>query len=178
MAATGADPEIVKANAKARSKRYYEKHKTRLLEQQRVRNASPEKVKYRQDRYQQNRETILEKEKSRTIDHKKVYQKLRTDPEKWAKVLERQRKRNSGITSDHESQLLVIQNNCCAACKRSFDAVKIRRDHCHDTKTPRGLLCHLCNTIEGQIRQMKITPLEFAQNLSDYLESPPFLRVS
>jgi|GEM_PF-2966529 len=177
MAKTGIDPEIIKANARARSKRYYEKHRERLLEEHRVRNATPEKVKYRKDRYQANREARQEYDRQRPLDHKKLYSKLRNDPEKWAANLEYRRHRNSGISAEDEARLLVLQNNACAVCERPFTDLKIRRDHCHDTKTPRGLLCHVCNTIEGQIKRMNISPREFAANLTAYLEEPPFSRL-
>ena len=48
---------------------------------------------------------------------------------------------------------LHFQNYKCACCTKPFDIVvqKPRTDHDHDTGEFRGLLCHFCNILLGQL---------------------------
>ena len=56
-----------------------------------------------------------------------------------------------GITLDDYNQMLAAQNNMCAVCKRVPEGY-FYIDHCHKTKTVRGLLCLRCNTGLGNFR--------------------------
>lgn len=66
-----------------------------------------------------------------------------------------------GITLDYVEYLLKIQNNLCAICKevgfKMNEHIKspLNVDHCHDTKTVRGLLCHNCNRALGLFKDSK-----------------------
>jgi hypothetical protein len=106
---------------------------------------------------------------------KEVHARLRANPAKWEEKIARQRKRRTGMLPSDIEQLLAHQGNCCAVCGRAFEGRQVRADHCHDTGSPRGLLCHHCNIIEGMMRGMEISPTDFAERLDSYLRHPPFL---
>ena len=81
------------------------------------------------------------------IEKIKAGQKLYRDknPEK---VRENNLKR-TGFTIELFDKKLKEQNNLCAIC--AVDLTKlpqrhVHADHCHSTKTPRGILCHYCNS--------------------------------
>lgn len=56
-----------------------------------------------------------------------------------------------GITLEHYNKMLKKQNNACAICKRlrCKSGLSLAVDHCHKTKTVRGLLCISCNRALG-----------------------------
>ena len=79
----------------------------------------------------------------------------------------------------YETQVRPIKN--CMICEREVshnieegtDRCSALIDHDHDTGDIRGILCHECNTVEGQIKKMPISPHAFARRLVLYLENPP-----
>jgi hypothetical protein len=86
-----------------------------------------------------------------------------------------------GFTIELFENLLKAQGNACAVCGSSFEGVpskRIHADHCHDTQTPRGILCHHCNTIEGLLLKTGLSPQEFGRLLGSYLEDTPFSKLS
>lgn len=86
-------------------------------------------------------------------------------------------RRRAGFTPELVEQLLKLQSNACAICRKQFSDVKKgdkpHADHCHQTNTPRGLLCFQCNIIEGKLIAIGLTPIEFGQRLHEYLLNPP-----
>lgn len=53
------------------------------------------------------------------------------------------------------TETLAQQKNLCAICRvdlRTLLARHTHADHCHETKQPRGVLCHSCNTGLGAFR--------------------------
>jgi hypothetical protein len=51
--------------------------------------------------------------------------------------------------------LLKAQKGRCAICGTELDGLpkkQVHADHCHKTLTPRGVLCHHCNTGLGHFR--------------------------
>jgi hypothetical protein len=65
--------------------------------------------------------------------------------------------KNAGIknmTYDRYLTMLLNQNNCCAICNihEDFCKRKLDVDHNHNTGEARGLLCTLCNTGIGKLK--------------------------
>jgi len=57
--------------------------------------------------------------------------------------------RRTGFTLALFAEMLEAQNYLCAICETDLRTVpqkQIHADHCHLTKTPRGILCHHCNS--------------------------------
>lgn len=75
----------------------------------------------------------------------------RKNPDKGASY---ELKQNYGISLDTYNAMLAEQSVRCAICKRSEPGGRGRFhvDHCHDTGTIRGLLCHACNLGIGQLK--------------------------
>lgn len=70
--------------------------------------------------------------------------------------------------------LVILQGNACQVCDSLFTKENPAcADHCHRTRTPRGLLCRRCNTAEGMISKTGLTPSEWAVRLEEYLINPP-----
>ena len=57
-----------------------------------------------------------------------------------------------GLDQDTYLAMLESQNWCCKICGTK---AKLNVDHCHETKTVRGLLCDLCNWGLGHFRDDK-----------------------
>lgn len=93
-------------------------------------------------------------------------------PADKARAVARERARHTGVTPELFAALMDLQGGCCAICNVPF-IKRIQADHCHDTKKPRGLLCVNCNTVEGKIKKMGLTPHGFADRLQRYLDNPP-----
>lgn len=55
-------------------------------------------------------------------------------------------KRKYGINLSEYEQMVTTRSGCCDICKREKPLVI---DHCHNTKTVRGLLCDRCNVAIG-----------------------------
>lgn len=92
--------------------------------------------------------------------------------------LARFRQRKYGVSPEQVEEALSKQEGKCAICARAFDDHKGRQvlhcvDHCHTTGEFRGLLCRMCNTFEGFLRNRGLTPAEFAERLQQYLDNPP-----
>lgn len=75
------------------------------------------------------------------------------------------------FTPELMEQVLTFQDYKCAICGddlRSRPSKQTHADHCHDTKTPRGVLCTQCNTGMGLLRDDP----ERLQKAIDYLNQP------
>ena len=73
------------------------------------------------------------------------------------------------ITLEDFDNMLKEQGGTCAneACNYGLDDDhKLYVDHCHETNTVRGLLCHWCNSAEGLLK----SDPEVAQGLIDYMK--------
>lgn len=93
-------------------------------------------------------------------------------PEIKEKMREGISRRRTGIDRATAEKLIALQDGKCPICRRPLAALVAHRDHCHDTGRPRGILCGSCNRAEGIIRSLGISPEEFCENLTQYLESP------
>lgn len=81
-------------------------------------------------------------------------------------------RRTFGLTQTDLEGLLDGQDGKCAICLRPLETVNARVlcvDHCHETGRVRGLLCRMCNTIEGFIRRLGISPSEYGARMAAYL---------
>lgn len=62
-----------------------------------------------------------------------------------------------GISDEHYTKLLILQNNKCKICGNEETAMfgkktkSLAVDHCHSSMKIRGLLCQTCNTAIGQL---------------------------
>lgn len=83
----------------------------------------------------------------------------------------------SRISEEMFDALWLFQKGRCGVCEIPLVRERAQRDHCHDTKTPRGLLCIICNTVEGAIKRTKLAPNEFSKRLTRYLKTPPAKKV-
>lgn len=72
-----------------------------------------------------------------------------------------------GITLEDYALMLAEQGGVCAICGKEPDKARVLDvDHCHDTKTVRGLLCRSCNLVLGK---MNDDP-DLLRRAADYLE--------
>lgn len=108
-------------------------------------------------RYNNNKETILEKRKEH---YKTNSNKLKKDTKNYRKnnsvtVRDAFLKRKFGISLEKYNELLNSQNKVCAICNKKEDTIirnKVKElsvDHCHKTGKIRGLLCNRCNISLG-----------------------------
>jgi hypothetical protein len=164
------------ADYKAKQKAWRDANLLAQREKERARYHRPEN-KERAKQYRERPEIKARKrelERARHAAKRAASGRAVTEAQHLAR-LERQRKSRTGMTKEVAQQVLEFQNGCCAVCQRSLtEGKQARADHCHDTGSPRGILCHHCNIIEGMIRSMGIGPVEFGDRLAHYLSSPPF----
>ena len=76
-----------------------------------------------------------------------------------------------GISLGQFNELLEIQDNGCAICRKPLDSLRRRMniDHDHETNQVRGLLCTGCNTGLGHLGDN----IEGLKKAIAYLENPP-----
>lgn len=81
-----------------------------------------------------------------------------------------------GINENQLQSLLLKQQGCCKICGADFGTIKLKSekrpyaiDHCHTSKTVRGLLCLGCNITLGHIENNKINPEKFIEYIGEYL---------
>jgi hypothetical protein len=158
---------------------YYSRNIEKMRTRAREYHSRPE-VKARRKKRQDTPEAAARRREFNKTDEakrrrKEAYAKLKADPEKLAKVRDKVRQLRTGFTRDDILELTAFQKNRCAICERSFETQQMRADHCHETGSPRGLLCHHCNILEGMLRGLKLTPEEFATKIRAYLNHPPYL---
>ena len=81
--------------------------------------------------------------------HKRYYN---TQQGQW-KSVDKHLRRHYGITAVDYAWMENEQDRKCKICKTDYTETRNQRlvvDHCHDTGTVRGLLCHKCNAGHGQ----------------------------
>lgn len=82
-----------------------------------------------------------------------------------------------GITIEYYEKMVQDQNNECAICfrpetrkSRTGEIARLCIDHCHETGTVRGLLCHACNIVIGQAEDSiptLISAINYLQKFTD-----------
>lgn len=125
---------------------------------------------------ERNRARIIERNSTPSAKaYQRKYQKSYRARHKAA-LSERQRDRqlrSYGGSLDLYRAKWVEQGGCCAICKRpprDFGSVfqkTLHLDHDHETKTPRGLLCHACNAAIGIL----LDDASVCRAAAEYLES-------
>ena len=78
-----------------------------------------------------------------------------------------------GISWDEYMKMMEEQNHQCAVCKKPAKVGKqgypvLAVDHCHDTKTVRGLLCNECNWAVGLVLDNPNTAKELAEYINKH----------
>lgn len=178
---------MIKANCTPEEwSKHLEYHKLRRLadidnERQRLReyNQRPE-VKARRAAHDAKPEILAKRRLHSKTDEAKIKaslakQKHRDEnPDIWTAKLAAQRKIRTGFSAELFAATLLKQNGCCAVCLRELGAThRACADHCHDTRKPRGILCHHCNILEGMLRGAALTPKQWAERMDNYLSNPP-----
>ena len=77
--------------------------------------------------------------------------------------------RRMGFTTELFNQLMEAQGHRCAVCctdLRDLPAKQVHADHCHETTTARGILCHHCNSGLGLFKDNP----DLLRAAADYLE--------
>lgn len=176
--------EYHKKNAevlRAKSKAYYyktreekrEKHNKQSREY-RERNLERDKANKRAY-YAANKEKVLAKQKTFAL----------TNPT-HVKVLRQRiaRKCHTGFSPALVDQLRTHQKGLCAICSTVMDlAVRTRSvgehaDHCHASRTPRGLLCRVCNLALGGYERYQRPAGLVIEPYEKYLADPPVKRLT
>lgn len=147
-------------------KEYYAAHREEAVARAKVRNADPN-VRARNKAYREaNKDLVKARRRARHLTHREVQ-------------IARVRQQRTGFTPQTFAATLTAQEGKCAVCRRAFGpSVRPHADHCHDTKTPRGVLCPQCNMAEGAVKKSGISPSEWGARLEAYLENPPVKQVT
>ncbi len=102
----------------------------------------------------------------------------RHTPARSAQLVSAYRRRKYGITVSDMERMLSMQGYRCAVCSIRFGEYREIRphvDHDHQTGEVRGLLCLICNLVEGYMsRRLGLLDMpEFGEALAQYLHNPP-----
>ena len=98
----------------------------------------------------------------------------RRTPEHRAKHSASERQRKTGVSPAMFADLWALQGGKCGCCGNPLTRDRFTHaDHDHASRTPRGLLCHPCNTAEGLIASLGLTPAGFGTRMQRYLDDPP-----
>lgn len=137
--------EDMRERKRARRRAHYAENRERVLEAGRV-------------RYAANRERELER-------HRKY--RAANQPNIKAVGL----KYRFGITIEQWQTLLDAQGGKCKICGTSDPGGKLKwhTDHCHNSNTIRGILCHRCNVGVGHFKDNP----ELLRRAAEYLENSP-----
>lgn len=115
--------------------------------------ANPERRKeIRRNYYQRNKEAIAKQQREYYLaNRERINERVRNwtkkDPKGYARKKREYVWSKFGGSYEMFDRLLVEQEGKCGICRSLFtDTNKPQFDHNHDTLTPRGLLCVMCNT--------------------------------
>jgi len=82
--------------------------------------------------------------------------------------------RKCGLTEQQAHDLISEQQGKCALCLVDLNTLaRVDADHCHNTHTLRGLLCHPCNIRLTMMHE----DAAFAMRVHNYLTDPPAVRL-
>lgn len=106
---------------------------------------SEERRAYQRKYYQENRERLLAEQRERS---RRNYEKNKPI---YAARGRRSRLKKYGLTEIEFAELLEAQDHECPICERIMNPPVV--DHDHETGEVRGLLCKMCNTAIGLLRE-------------------------
>jgi hypothetical protein len=116
------------------------------------------------------RDRLAERERSR---------QRRLCPKHKASIRAIKRKARTGFTADLVERLRDKQKGFCALCTCVLDVDNRpslkgeSADHCHTTKSPRGLLCSVCNRTLGWYEKHQRPAGLVIEPYEAYLANPP-----
>jgi len=159
---------------KARSARYYQKHKAQIMERNRLWCLkNKEKVRAQKKRY---RAKYPEKMKARKLKYALNHpERVKAQRKIYYEAHKKERfnwklKNYYGITEEVYLELIKKQNNLCAICRLPPHGGKHNKlviDHCHKNGKVRELLCYPCNVALGLFYENP----KFLQSAINYLNS-------
>jgi hypothetical protein len=89
----------------------------------------------------------------------------RNNPERWREIVRRSKLRSFyKITQEDFDAMRFLQGDRCRICRDAFDKTP-HIDHDHESGIVRGLLCSLCNTAIGKLRDSSAVVLRAAEYL-------------
>ena len=118
--------------------------------------------KYCDETHEQDSKGIRNNARCRTCKNFKPHNYSGLD--RWDTII----RRTYGITLKEYDEMLYEQGNGCAICGRKEDIVdrRLAINHCHITKTVRGILCSKCNQGLGLFEDN----VEFLSKAAQYLK--------
>jgi len=143
---TSCDESVLVRRKKAREKYAENRDRNRARARERYAQNNEENRKKNRERYHRNREVyVASNRRWREQNYERsIYLSRRRDL-----------KRFYGLTIDDYDRMLAEQHGRCAICDiEANDSPKgrLQVDHCHTTGKVRGLLCFLCNSAVGKLR--------------------------
>lgn len=127
---------------------------------------------YAREQYEKHKEKHRE---AKAAYAEKNRERIRAQQKEWRDANKETIKRNNlklvFFTPELLEEMLVFQEYKCAICGedlRDKPSKNTHADHCHNTQTPRGVLCSPCNTGMGLLRD---DPARL-QKAIDYLKNP------
>lgn len=127
------------------AKEYYQKNREKILSKMKTPEVKERINAKRREYYQKNKEKVSAYSKGR---RQYGYQKCVYDKEKRIKMKYK-------LTIQDIENMLAGQNNKCFICHKEFTNNNYKIDHCHKSGLVRGLLCHLCNSAIGFLKDDK-----------------------
>lgn len=132
---------------------------------------------YAREQHEKHKEKKL---KANAEYRAKNRERIRAQQKEWRAANKETVKRNNlklaCFTPELLEQVLVFQGYKCAICGddlKSRPSKHTHADHCHDTKTPRGVLCTQCNTGIGLLKD---DPTRLRKAI-EYLEQPTITKM-
>lgn len=127
---------------------------------------------YREREYERHRRYYRENRDRHLTQKREAYHALDRKERKLrqAKAYTAKLRRDYGLGSDEYAQIKRVQGGRCAICGIATGRSKrLSVDHCHKTREVRGILCSVCNSFLGTIRDNP----EAGERLAEYLRNPP-----
>ena len=105
--------------------------------------------------YKANR-TKAQRSKAQKKDTEWARRDRAANPDKWyLRWMRTDLKKKFGVTIEWYGERLAAQGGVCAICgKSNSSGRRLAVDHCHKTKSNRGLLCSPCNTSLERMESM------------------------